>query len=226
MNGRGRHARIAAHDPESAMMGAAARKPSFWTVDRFRSWIEARPDEERWELIDGAAILMTPPTLAHQRIASNLERLLNDALEAHDPSRLAFQRAGLELRPEVENYQPEPDVAVVDAEFAPGQRYSDRFYLAAEVISASDNRKEREDDTVWAEKKRGIYRDHPSCTCVLVIEQDRPEVRLDIRTEAGWTSRTLLDPEEVIDLPPFGLRCRVADLYRGTPLAPRRAARS
>lgn len=121
------------------MTTAAVRKPSVWTVDRFRSWIASRPDEERWELIDGVAILMTPPTLAHQRIASNLERLLNDALEAHDPSRMAFQRTGLELRPEVQNYQPEPDVAVLDADFAPGQRYSERFYLAAEVISATDN---------------------------------------------------------------------------------------
>lgn len=207
------------------MTGAAARQTSYWTIDRFRSWIESRPDEERWELIDGAAILMTLPTLAHQRIASNLEWLLNDALEAHDPSRLALQRLGIDLKPAMDNYQPEPDVAVVDAEFAPGQRYVQRFYLAAEVISATDNRKERKDDTVWAEKKRAVYRDHPSCTCVLVIEQDRPEVRLDVRTEAGWASRTLRDFEDVLDLPALGLTCRVADLYKGTPLGRRPAAR-
>jgi Uma2 family endonuclease len=206
------------------MTGAAARKPSDWTVDRFRSWIASRPDEERWELIEGVAILMTPPTLTHQRIASNLERLLNDALEAHDPSRLAFQRADLDLRPDVPNYQPEPDVVVLDAEFALHQRYSERFYLAAEVISATDNRKEREDDAVWAEKKRAVYRDHPSCSCVLVIEQDRYEVRLDLRTDAGWKSRTLTDPEDLIEIPRFGFQCRVADLYRQTPLAMQRAA--
>jgi Uma2 family endonuclease len=208
------------------MTGAAAQKPSYWTIDRFRSWTESRPDEERWELIDGAAILMTPPTLAHQRIALNLERLLNDALERHNPALVAFHRPGIDLGPRITNYQPEPDVAVVDAEFEPGARYARRFHLAAEIISASDNRKEREDDTVWAEKKRGIYREHPSCTCVLVIEQDRPEVRLDVRTESGWTSRTLTDPEDVLDLPFFGLRCRVADLYKGTPLGRSPAARS
>jgi Uma2 family endonuclease len=204
------------------MTGAAAHKPPPWTVDRFRSWIESRPEEERWELIDGVAILMTPPTLAHQRIASNLERLLNDALEAHDPRRLAFQRAGLELRPEVENYQPEPDVVIIDADFAPGQRYSERFYLAAEVISATDNRKERAKDTAWSEKKRAVYREHPSCSCVLVIEQDRYEVRLDLRGDAGWASRTLTDPEDVMEVAQFGFRCRVADLYRQTPLARQR----
>ena len=63
------------------MTGAAAQRPSYWTVGKFRLWTESRPSEERWELIDGVAILMTPPTLAHQRIALNLERFLNDALE-------------------------------------------------------------------------------------------------------------------------------------------------
>ncbi|HEX8165962.1 MAG TPA: hypothetical protein VF601_09255 [Beijerinckiaceae bacterium] len=43
-------------------------------------------------------------------------------------------------------------------------------------------------------------------------------------TEAGWTSRTLTDPQDVLDLPAFGLTCRIADLYKGTPLR-RRATR-
>jgi hypothetical protein len=80
--------------------------PPYWTVEKFRSWIESRPEEERWELIDGAAILMTPPTLAHQRIALNLQHLLNDALEQHDPSLVALERPGLNIQPEVTNYSP------------------------------------------------------------------------------------------------------------------------
>lgn len=200
------------------MTGAAARKPIPWTVERFRSWIESRPEEERWELIDGVAIRTPRPTLAHQLIASNLQRFLDDALEAHAPTRSALQRIFLDLRPEVQNFQAVPDVAVVDAEFEAGERYARRLYLAAEVISSTDNRKEREEDEVWAEKKRGAYREHPSCRCVLLIEQDRFEVRLDVRGQEGWTSRTLGDPEDRIELADFGLRCRVADLYKGTPL--------
>lgn len=63
----------------------------------FRSFQAARPDEERWELIDGTPVMMTPPLIDHNRIASTLERLLNDALERHDPGREAVQRPGLEL---------------------------------------------------------------------------------------------------------------------------------
>jgi hypothetical protein len=85
-------------------------------------------------------------------------------------------------------------------------------------VSASDNRKEREDDEIWAEKKRGAYRKHPSCRGVLVIEQDRYEVRVDLRSESGWTSRMPRNPDDFLELASFGLSCRVADLYTGTPV--------
>jgi hypothetical protein len=70
------------------------------------------------------------PALAHNRIARNPERLLNAALSPHDPGRLANQRPGLEIG--------QPDVAVIDANFAPGQRFVDRACLLAEIVSASD----------------------------------------------------------------------------------------
>src|SRR5262250_2760591 len=98
---------------EISMARAAQRKPSPLSIKAFRAWSETRPDEERWELIDGVPMMMTPPTKAHQRIASNLERLPSDAL-ARTPARAAYQRVGLNLGPVVENYDPEPDVVVID----------------------------------------------------------------------------------------------------------------
>ena len=59
-----------------------------------RSFQEPPPDRERWELVAGVPMMMTPPTIAHNRIASNLERPLNDALDLHDPSHMAVQRPG------------------------------------------------------------------------------------------------------------------------------------
>ena len=200
------------------MSGAAARKTPTWSVQAFRAFVETRPEEERWELIDGVAVMMNPPTLAHQRIAGNLERLLNSALETHDPSRMAFQRPGLDLAPEIEGYHPEPDVAVIDATIAAGQRYAKRFYLAAEIVSDSDSEKDRDGDRRRIQAKRDIYRAHGSCACILIIEQDRYRVGLDRRTETGWVSLVLENPDDLVDLREFGLRCRVADLYKGTPV--------
>src|SRR5438876_10626877 len=85
------------HGQENDMAGAPLRNQPRLSVELFRGFLEGRPDEEHWELIDGVAMMMTPPTKAHQRIASNLERLLNDALEGHAPTLTAYQCIGLNL---------------------------------------------------------------------------------------------------------------------------------
>ena len=48
------------------------------SVEIFRRFYAGRPDEERWELINGAAIKLATSTRAHQRIASNLEFRLEE----------------------------------------------------------------------------------------------------------------------------------------------------
>ncbi|MHC2001109.1 Uma2 family endonuclease [Methylobacterium sp. CM6241] len=62
-------------------MAVAARRDTRMTVAEFRLWAEPRPDEERWELIDGIALLMSPPSARHQRIVSNLIRRLDELAE-------------------------------------------------------------------------------------------------------------------------------------------------
>jgi len=119
------------------MASSSQRKIAPLSVAAFRSWVELRPDEEHWELVDGVAVMMAPPTRDRQRIASNLERLLNDAIERLPRPRMppvaAYQRIGVNLEPMVEDYDPEPDVAVVPVATTSDQRYADRFFLVAEV---------------------------------------------------------------------------------------------
>src|SRR5258708_35825222 len=122
------------------MAGVAQRSPPRLWLELFGAFLEGGPDEGRWDLIDGVAVMMAPPTLAHQRIASNLQRLLTDALERRDATLTAYQRAGINLGPSIEYYDPEPDVVVIDADASqePDRRYADRFYLAAEIVSSRD----------------------------------------------------------------------------------------
>ena len=197
------------------MADGAEHRQAGLSVEAFRAFYQGRPDEERWELIDGVPMMMAPPTFVHQRIASNLERLLNDALETCDPALAAYQRGGLNLKRAVANYDPEPDVVVVDIVLAADQHYVDRFCLAAEVVSDSDRK------TLTG--KREIYKLHQHCSCVLTVRQDRCHVRIDARTAAGWQVKLLSKPADVLALPDFGLQCRVGELYKGTPLAPRSA---
>jgi Uma2 family endonuclease len=196
--------------PENGMSQAISAPLS---IEAFRAWVASRPDEEHWELIGGVPMMMAPATKAHQRIASNLERLLNDALEAHRPELSAYQRVGLNLAPVAPDYDPEPDVVVIDAGDEGDERYSDRFYLAAEIVSASDRK--------TVESKREIYKRHPDCRCVLVIQQNRFDVSVAVLTDAGWTEQRLNKSDDRLILEEFGLRCTLADLYRGTALQPR-----
>ncbi len=199
------------------MASVAQRNPPRLSIELFRAFYATRPDEEQWQLIDGVAIMMTPPTVAHQCIATNLQRLLYQALEQHTPTLTAFQRLGVNLAPSVAHYDPEPDVAVIDASASqnPDIRYVDRFYLAAEIVSASDR--------TWVEKKREIYKLHETCACILIVQQDRCEVLIDLRTNDVWSEQVLTKPDDLLVLPELGLRCKLSDLYRGTALQPREA---
>ena len=199
------------------MAGAPQRNPPRMSVELFRRFVDSRPDDEHWELIDGVAMMMATPTLAHQCIASNLQRLLYTALENHAPSLSVLQCSGVNLGPAIEDYDPEPDIVVLDSAVVerPGERYADHFYLVAEIVSASDR--------VDVEAKRAVYRLHESCKCILTVQQDRCEVRVDLRGGNGWTERVLSRPDDVLELTEFGLRCKVAELYRGTAIQPRRS---
>jgi Uma2 family endonuclease len=186
----------------------------------FRAFQDKRPDHERWELLAGVPMMMTPPTLAHNQIATNLQRLLDAALERHNPSLLAAQRPGLELG-SGENYKPEPDVGVIDADYDPGQRFVEKAYLLAEVVSETDEVSVPGTNRRWVDVKRDLYRSHEHCQAVLIVSQDRMQVTQDIRTEAGWQSSALEGGGAELVIPAFGFRCFVADLYDKTPLQPR-----
>jgi Uma2 family endonuclease len=170
---------------ESALAGRMSRS-------EFRAFQNGRPGNERWELISGVPMMMPPPTIAHNRIAGNLERLLDQSLDHFDPSRLATQRPGIELGSVA--YRPEPDVGVIDANYDAGQRFVNRAYLLAEIVSATDDLPVPGTDGRWIDVKREIYRAHDPCEAVLIIEQDRFEVRIDVRTKDGWQSGQLAGP--------------------------------
>jgi Uma2 family endonuclease len=190
------------------MVGAVHQHAPILSVASFRAWLASRPDEEHWELIEGVPMMMTPPNRRHQRIASNLEMLLNAAIKRHAPGFAAYQNIGVNIVSTVP-YDPEPDVAVIREEENPDPRYADRFYLVAEVLSESDKG--------IIESKRDIYRAHPSCMCILLVRQDRVEITVDRRAADGWRSQVLLAADELA-LPEFGLACPVSAVYRDTPL--------
>ncbi len=178
------------------------------SVAAFRRFLEGRSDKERWELHDGVAVRLQRPTLGHQAVLSNLRRLLDDALEIHAPKLTAYVWIGVNLTSAVENYDLLPDIIVTDVSAAeqPDASYVDRVFLVAEIAESSER--------TILEIKRGLYKGHAACNCILTVQQD-----------SGWEEHVLTNPDDLLVLPEFGLRCKVSDLYRGTSLLPRQASK-
>jgi Uma2 family endonuclease len=181
-------------------------------VDEFMAFIETRPKGEHWHLIEGVAVMMAPASYAHQRIASNMSTLLNNAFLAQGLDLHAYIDTGVRS-PGVRNFQPEPDVVVVPG-VAGYDLYSDRFQLVAEILSPTNTRREMD-------LKLRRYRDAPENLYAVMIEPR--EFRVEICAKRNnWQPVTLTRPDDLIEMPEFGLSCRVVDLYRGTPLDPTR----
>jgi Uma2 family endonuclease len=179
-------------------------------VDEFVAFLEMRPKEERWHLIEGNAVMMAPPSLAHQRIAQNFCELLNRAFAAQHSGLYAYHEIAIRL-PGVINFQPEPDVVVASAA-AGYELYAEDFRLVAEILSPSNTRRE-------IELKLRRYREAPDNLYVVVIEPRRFLAEVYAKSR-DWQPAILTAADVPIDMPEFGLRCLLGELYRGTPLNP------
>jgi Uma2 family endonuclease len=180
-----------------------------FTVEEYLAFIESRPEEERWQLIDGVAMMMPPPTVRHQVIAANLTFELNTHFRQRQQNFRAVQETGL-MVPAVASFRPEADVAVLDKSGDVDTLYADRFYLVAEILSESNT-----DEDIAAKSRR--YMQHPQNVYFLLIAQK--QVRVEIRARAaGWEPVVLEALDAVLELAEWGFRMPLAALYDGTPL--------
>jgi Uma2 family endonuclease len=182
-------------------------------VDEFMAFMETRPKGEHWDLIEGVAVMMAPASHAHQQIALNFCNLLNRAFAAQGLDLRAVFNIGVRS-PGARYFQPQSDVAAVPG-VAGYELYSEHFHLAAEILSPSNTRQE-------IGLKLRLYREAPDNIYAVVIEPRAFLVEIYAKNRK-WEPVVLKRPDDVIEMPEFGLRCVVTDLYRGTPLDPRRA---
>ncbi|MFG5118788.1 Uma2 family endonuclease [Methylorubrum sp. POS3] len=181
-------------------MAVAVRRDTRMRVAEYKEWVAARPEGERWELIDGAPVMMAPAKDRHHRIVYNLLRALGDLA---DP-RGCWAQTGLAVLSEaMDDYAPIPDVLVrCGTELPDG--YAQDPLLLAEVLSPSTMINDRG-------FKAAFYQSIPSLRTLLLIYQD--EARVEVwRREAEWTM-TIAGPGETIALPELGGSLSVADVY-------------
>jgi Uma2 family endonuclease len=182
-------------------------------VDEFMAFMQTRPKGEHWDLINGVAVMMAPASHAHQQIAVNLCILLRSAFAAQGLDLRAIINTGVRS-PGARYFQPEPDVVVIPG-VAGYDLYSEDFQLAAEILSPSNSRQE-------IDLKLHFYGEAPDNLYAVVIDSRKFWVEIYAKSRK-WEPLILERPDDVIEMPEFGLRCVVADLYVDTPLDARRA---
>ena len=204
-------------------MGDFLRRVPQLTLVQFHAFRDERPKEEKWELIDGVPMMMPPPSLVHQRICKNLDRLIDAALSVAGLPWRADREIGV-LLPDDEKYNPEPDVTVIDMDIDRDQLYAERFYFVAEVLSRSDRPERRagSDKPHVLAAKLAYYRLHEHCRGALIVHQDRAEAQLHVRP--GWDESTLVQSADRLVLPDIGDIGPLGALYRDTPLFPGEAS--
>ncbi len=181
------------------------------TVDEFYAFTDTRPDDEKWELIEGEPVLNASPTRYHQRIVGNVFFALTVRQREIGAPWMASLPLGVRVS---DKDRPEPDVLVYPCKQRrpDGRRDCDDALVVFEVLSPSTEKR----DLGW---KRKAYASMPSLTHYVAISQDAVDVRVFAR-DAGFEERRLQSLDKVIDLRSLGISLPVAEIYRDTGLIP------
>ena len=191
-------------------MGVPTIKTGPMTVEEYFAFTDTRPDNEKWELIDGEPILNASPSGLHQIILGNLAYLLGVIKRQRPQSWEASPGIGVRVS---EVSLPEPDLFIVPAGAArrnPYGRETTEVFVTMEILSPST----AERDLRW---KRTAYASLPSLTHYVVIAQDAVDVVVFAR-ETGFAERHYRSLADMLELPALGISLPLSEIYPDTGL--------
>ena len=112
-----------------------------WTEAEFYAARDAAPPGERWELVDGEALVTPSPHWTHQRIVTRLTVLLDEYIRAHRLGEVFASPLDVKLEP---GLVLQPDVlAVPEGELRHRSDIVRHLLLAVETVSPSSARYDR-----------------------------------------------------------------------------------
>lgn len=185
--------------------------PHGLTVDEFIAFTATRPDEERWELIEGEPVLNATPTDWHQTIVTNVIVTLAAAKQEFNADWLPIPGIGVRVGLTPPSL-PQPDVMILEHGLGaePSPVTSDAL-VVFEVISPSNRRTSE----AW---RRHAFATVPNLRHYVTIAQRRVEVvRYD--RDRDWKPTAIRSLKRSLDLPALGpVAIPLARIYRWTPL--------
>lgn len=177
------------------------------TFGEFVAFLDTRPDEEKWELVDGRPVLSPSPVYVHQIVVGNLIAELLTRLRAKRRRLVAIPGIGVKVD---EFNAPVPDVMIRPLDSLDGS-FCDDMLVACEVLSPGTARR----DLRW---KRQVYAALPSLAHYVIVSTKAVDVRLFSRAD-GFAETRLAAAADRLDLTAAGVALPLASLYRDTGLA-------
>jgi Uma2 family endonuclease len=178
------------------------------TIDEFLSMVETRPDGEKWELIEGIAIMNPSPTEWHQQVVANIVTQLS----IHKGAKNAVWSVlpGVSTRvPASPGSLPRPDVYVKDGE-ATSAHTTDNAIILFEVLSRSNDRSDR----TW---RKRVYSSVPNCQHYVTVATKTAEVIRHDRA-GNWAEVKMTGLDATLELSTIDVTMPLRDIYRWTPI--------
>jgi Uma2 family endonuclease len=194
------------------MVGVPVIDTGPMTVEEFYAFTDTRPDEEKWELIDGEPILNAAPSQMHQLIIKNVIVALTIRERELNAPWMVLPELGVRVS---DKDRPEPEILVIPfhhRSLGPQERDVSAVIVAFEVLSPSTKGR----DLRW---KRNAYTSLPSLAHYVVIAQDAVEVTVFARDD-DFTEQRIRSLDKAVELRSLGIALPVAEIYRDTGLVP------
>ena len=192
------------------MVGVPAIDTGPMTVEEFYAFTDTRPDEEKWELIDGEPVLNASPSPPHQYIVANIIFTLTLCARQSGAAWAVIPGIGARVS---DISRPEPDVMIVPklgTGLDRSRRDTTKAMVLFEIMSPSTSSR----DLKW---KRAAYTGMPALSHYVVIAQDAVDVVVFDRA-AGFEERRLTSLADSIEFPALGAVLPLSEIYRDTGL--------
>jgi Uma2 family endonuclease len=138
----------------------------------FVAFLDTRPDEEKWELVDGMPVLSPSPVYVHQIVVSNLIVELASHLRSLTPRQAVIPGIGVRID---EFNAPVPDVMIRPLDSLDGS-FCDDMSVAFEVLSPGTARRDRR----W---KRQVYAALPALQHYVIISPKAVDITVFNRAD-------------------------------------------
>ena len=187
-------------------MRAALSFTDAMTARDFFAFTDTRPDEEKWELLDGIPEMNAAPSFLHQTILGNLFASLRRSEKQQVRSWVTVLGFGLRV---TDRNVPVPDLLVRPNTTLVGRECDDAI-VAVEILSPSTAHKDRR-------VKRALYANLPSLQQYVIVAQDDLAV-LSYERHEGFTEKQISGLGVTLVMPALAAELSLADIYEGTGL--------